>query len=70
MMETQRDSGPREAPHLLTRSELAQLLGVDASTLSRWANNGVGPRCIRLAAGTLRYDLADVVAFIETRKSA
>lgn len=60
----------RMAPRLLHRGEVAEALGVDVSTLSRWAKSGVGPRCIKLGEGSIRYDVTDVVEFIESRKTA
>lgn len=55
---------------LLTRSEVARLLAVDVSTLSRWSKQGIGPRCIRLEGHTVRYAAADVAAYLEANKSA
>ena len=59
-----------ELPRLLTRAEVARALGVDVSSLSRWEKRGAGPRNIRLGDQIVRYDAADVAAFIESRKSA
>lgn len=59
-----------QLPQLLTRTDVAQILGVDVSTLARWAKRGIGPRCIWLEASTVRYDIVDVLAYLESRRSA
>ena len=55
-------------PRLMTRRQVARLLGVDISTLSRWEKDGCGPPCIRLEGQTIRYDLADALAYLAERK--
>jgi predicted DNA-binding transcriptional regulator AlpA len=45
---------------LLTTNEVAELLRVNRSTLSRWRSAGVGPRPIWLSPSTPRYRRADV----------
>lgn len=59
-----------DLPTLLTRSQVAQILAVDVSTLSRWERAGVGPRCTWLTETTPRYDPADLATYINDRKSA
>jgi predicted DNA-binding transcriptional regulator AlpA len=45
---------------LLTTNEVAELLRVNRSTLSRWRAAGVGPRTVWLSPSTPRYRSADV----------
>lgn len=47
------------ASELLTPSEVARLFGVDAKTVTRWANDGKLP-CIRTLGGHRRYRETDV----------
>jgi DNA-binding transcriptional MerR regulator len=51
-------------PTLLKSNALAGMLSVPESTLRYWRKVGVGPRWIKLE-GSVRYDLADVLAYIE-----
>ncbi len=48
----------------LTAREVAELLAVDHSTVTRWANAGQ-IKCIRLPGGHRRFRRSDVEAFIE-----
>lgn len=50
------ETGPRGA---------ARLLGVDPSTVTRWADSGQLPVARRLPSGYRRYRVADVVALAE-----
>ena len=45
---------------LLTTSEVAALLRVNRSTLSRWRSLGIGPRVTWLSPSVPRYQRADV----------
>lgn len=45
----------------------AEYLAVPATTLAYWRNQGVGPRWYRLGRH-VRYDVADLDAFIERQK--
>lgn len=47
---------------LLTRAEVARLLYVDPTTVSRWARGGK-LSAIRLPSGHRRYREADILAF-------
>ena len=49
---------------LMTTSEVAALLKVNRSTLSRWRSLGIGPRVIWLSPSIPRYQYADVVAWL------
>ena len=50
---------------LLTTVEVAQMLRVDRSTLSRWRSQGLGPRVIWLGVGCPRYRRSDVQDWLE-----
>ncbi|QGN59085.1 AlpA family transcriptional regulator [Nostocoides sp. HKS02] len=56
-------------PRLLTTAEVADLLHVNASTLCRWRQQGMGPRVAWLSPAIPRYQLADVAAWIERAAS-
>lgn len=50
-------------PKLLTRVQAAEYLGVSASTLARWAMNGVGPSYAKLG-NQVRYSVSVLDDFI------
>lgn len=53
-------------PRLLTTAQVAEALGVDSSTLSRWRSRGVGPpRVYWLGKASPRYRLQDVLEWLE-----
>ena len=54
---------------LWSTAELADVLGVPASTVANWRSSGVGPKFIRVGKH-VRYDQTDVVAWIEGNKHA
>lgn len=54
---------------LWTRQQTADYLGVPAQTLSAWRLNGRGPRAFKVGR-YLRYDPADVAAWLESRKDS
>lgn len=54
----------------LTPAELAERLGVPASTLRDWRRDGKGPAYIKTSAGrtaAVRYRLKDIEAWEESR---
>ncbi len=56
---------PREnQPRLLKEREAASILSVEIATLRRWRWAGKGPRFLKIG-GAVRYDPADLVAFID-----
>lgn len=57
-----------DVPELLTTAEVAAVLKVNRSTLSRWRSLGIGPRVTWLSPSIPRYQRADVVAWL--RRSA
>ena len=50
---------------MLTSTEVAQALGVDPSTLSRWRVAGQGPRVYWLGKACPRYREDDVLEWLE-----
>ena len=52
---------------LLKEDEAAQILSLEVATLRRWRWSGRGPHFIKLG-GAVRYDLADLDAFIESSR--
>ncbi len=57
-------------PTLLKETEAAEILSVEVATLRRWRwAGGKGPRFIKIGAA-VRYDPADLVAFIEAGRRA
>jgi excisionase family DNA binding protein len=51
---------------LLTPREVAEMLGVRVTTVSRWARTGVLKPTVRTPGGHRRYDRADVLALQES----
>ncbi|WP_193627284.1 helix-turn-helix transcriptional regulator [Brevibacterium sp. CFH 10365] len=51
-------------PPLLLRSEVAEILRVSVSTLSRWARDGLGPECLYLSEGSPRYTKGSVIDYL------
>jgi len=51
-------------PKLLKPIEVAEMLSIPATTLRYWRCIGAGPNWLKLE-GTIRYDLADVLLYIE-----
>lgn len=56
------------APRLLDPDEVATLLGVTKTLLSRWRSEGRGPKYLKLGAKSIRYDRRDLDAWIEAEK--
>jgi predicted DNA-binding transcriptional regulator AlpA len=51
-------------PGLMTTTEVAELLRVDPSTLSKWRSCGQGPRATWLTPSTPRYARSDVLTWL------
>jgi predicted DNA-binding transcriptional regulator AlpA len=51
-------------PVLMTTTEVAELLRIDPSTLSKWRSCGQGPRATWLTPSTPRYARSDVLAWL------
>lgn len=54
-----------ELPVLLTTAEVARMLRVDASTLSRWRMSGAGPQVTWLSPNLPRYQRVHVLAWLQ-----
>ena len=54
-----------EIPELLTQKNVAQILCVSGKLMERWRCYGGGPR-YRKIGGSIRYELSDVLEFIES----
>jgi predicted DNA-binding transcriptional regulator AlpA len=52
---------------LINERELSVLLGVGASTLSRWRTEGIGPRFVVLGPRRLGYRPSDVQRWLADR---
>jgi predicted DNA-binding transcriptional regulator AlpA len=64
-------ASPDSKKKLLTTKEVAELLGLEVNTLDKWRiNKSNGPAWIYVGKGkrSVRYDQADVDAFIEANK--
>ena len=66
-MKARKDTTDRLAgiPRFLTTTQVAEALGVDPSTLSRWRSRGAGPRVYWLGKGSPRYLERDVCEWLE-----
>jgi predicted site-specific integrase-resolvase len=53
-----------DLPELMTTAEVASVLRVDRSTLSRWRSSGSGPRVTWLSSSCPRYQRNDVVEWL------
>lgn len=54
---------------LMTRPEVAALLGVAEKTLANWKSRRFGPPCFRVGAG-VRYRRSDVLQWIAEQEAA
>ena len=66
---TSTDDTPGRWPELMTTSEVARLLRVDRSTISRWRTSGTGPPVTWLSPTTPRYQRAHVLAWLHQAAS-
>lgn len=53
---------------LMSVEELAEYLGENKRTIYRYIQSGEGPRYIRLTAKNIKFDKADVDAWLESKK--
>ncbi len=58
------------AERYLTRSEAAEILGLQPQTLAKWGMTGAGPKFLRLNARVVRYKLSDILVFLESSASS
>jgi excisionase family DNA binding protein len=63
------DQGPPKAPRPLTSRQVADLFGVTAHTVGRWAEDGV-LRSFKTPGGQRRFRQEDVDAFLSTQDAA
>ena len=64
---------PVEQPDpLLTAGQLATFLGGDFSTktLANYRSSGKGPKFLKLEGGRIRYDPADIRAWLDEQRRA
>jgi predicted DNA-binding transcriptional regulator AlpA len=61
-------SGPVHPDRLLSRDEVAYLFGVSKRLLEIKALEGGGPVMVRIGDRQIRYRVADVIAWIESRR--
>lgn len=54
----------RTAGELLTPGEVAELLRVDARTVTRWAKTGKLPAAVRTPGGHRRYRRGDLAPYL------
>ena len=50
---------------LVVQDDAAEYIGVRPQTLANWRYLGIGPRYFKLGRGAVRYDLADLDAYLE-----
>lgn len=60
---------PEDAPRLVSENEAAEILGISVRTLQYWRAVSKGPRFVKLE-GRVRYDVADLRAYIDANRSA
>ncbi|WP_432008744.1 helix-turn-helix transcriptional regulator [Streptomyces bacillaris] len=51
-------------PEFITKAEYMHLAGVSARTIERWAKQGIGPQPKRIGPRLLRYNRAEVLAYL------
>jgi len=56
---------PLQPGDLVTEREAAAILGVQRKTLQNWRTLRKGPRAKKIGAKIIRYNRADLLAFIE-----
>lgn len=54
--------------YLLRTAELAAAIGASPKTVRNWRTQGYGPRYVRLSPNDVRYDPADIEAWIAAVK--
>lgn len=54
--------------HLMSVEELSEYLGENKRTIYRYIQSGDCPRYIRLTAKNIKFDKADVDAWLESKK--
>jgi len=54
---------------LLTPEQAAAKLAINPKTLAQWRYRGEGPTFVKLGKRAVRYDIADLDAWIESQKA-
>jgi len=57
-----------EPQFLLNQAQAARFLGLSQRTIELWRRQGKGPRFVSLSRRAVRYDRADLLQFVESRK--
>lgn len=57
------------SPRLLTPKQAAALLKISTDTLLRWRIQGYGPPSMKLGERFIRFDLAELEAWVAAAKS-
>ena len=55
------------APIALTAAQVGELLGIDASTIRRNAAAGVMPSPVKVSAGAVRWNFAELRAWLDAK---
>lgn len=63
------DKRERVVPELVNAATAAELVGVCAATLAKWAAGGVGPRRYRLGRRFVRYDKNECIDYLKNLPS-
>lgn len=53
----------------MTYTEVAEWFQVDVDTLRRWVSQGKFPRPIKISYKLRKFDRADIVAWLESKKA-
>ena len=64
-----RDDQKSDMPRLISRAEVAKILGVGRATISRYEQMEEFPRRVNLPGGAVRYVAGEISSYIETRRA-
>ena len=53
---------------LVSSAEAARLIGIKPQTLANWRQANKGPRPVRISSNRVKYDPADIQAWIDSKK--
>ncbi|GAA1114082.1 hypothetical protein GCM10009582_09400 [Arthrobacter flavus] len=68
LMEKHNEQSKAVPVKVLTRVEVARILGIAPKTLANWYSSGIGPPVVKLH-GLVRYDEADFITWYQTMKT-
>lgn len=54
--------------NLLTEKQAAEFLGFTARALQKWRIQGTGPKFVRISSRAIRYQVQDLIDWIEENK--